>query len=101
VKADFTRIDELLGQIMSTCPFINLSKVINIMANYIDAKPEDCLRISSFADLVRVAVRRPIKLNVLRVLAYPLVRLRLSLRQLIVVVGVKRSRPLPKVPATW
>jgi len=68
---------------------------------YIDAGPEDYLRVSDFADLVGVAIRRPTKLNVLRALAYPLVRLRPSLRQLIVVVGVKRGGPPPRIPTRW
>jgi SAM-dependent methyltransferase len=68
---------------------------------YIDAGPEDYLRVSNFVDLVRVAIRRPTKLNVLRALAYPLVRLRPSLRQLIVVVGVKGSGPPTSTPAGW
>jgi hypothetical protein len=68
---------------------------------YIDAGPEDYLRVSNFVDLVGVAIRRPTKLNVLRALAYPLVRLRPSLRQLIVVVGVKRGEPPTSTPARW
>jgi len=41
-----------------------------------DAEPEEHLRISSFKDLVRIALKKPIKLNILRLLAYPIVKLR-------------------------
>ena len=55
----------------------------------VDAKPEEYKRIQSYADLLRIAVRRPTRLNILRTLAYPLVKAMPSLRQLTVVVGVK------------
>jgi hypothetical protein len=67
---------------------------------YIDAKPDDYLRLSSYRDLVRVAIERPTRLNVLRVLAYSLVKLRPSLRQL-VVVGAKSERPLLRSLERW
>ena len=56
---------------------------------YIDAEPEEYLGISSFKDLARIALKKPTKLNTLRLLAYPLVKLRPSLRQVIVIVAVK------------
>ena len=59
----------------------------------VDAEPEDRPRISGYADLVRLFVKRPTKLNALRLLAYPLVKLWPSLRQLIVVVSVKTGEP--------
>jgi hypothetical protein len=68
---------------------------------YIDAKPDDYLRLSSYRDLVRVAIERPTRLNVLRVLAYSLVKLRPSLRQLVVVVGAKSERPLLRSLERW
>jgi hypothetical protein len=46
-------------------------------------------------------VKRPSGLNALRLLAYPLVRLRPSLRQLIVVVGVKVGEPKPEAVERW
>jgi hypothetical protein len=45
--------------------------------------------------------KRPSGLNALRLLAYPLVRLRPSLRQLIVVVGVKVGGPKPEAVERW
>jgi len=45
--------------------------------------------------------KRPSRLNALRLLAYPLVRLRPSLRQLIVVVGVKAGEPKPEAVERW
>jgi SAM-dependent methyltransferase len=56
---------------------------------FIDADPEKHLRISSSKGLVRIVLKKPTKLNTLRLLAYPILKLRPSLRQLIVVVAIK------------
>jgi 2-polyprenyl-3-methyl-5-hydroxy-6-metoxy-1,4-benzoquinol methylase len=68
---------------------------------YIDAEPDDYLRLSSYRDLVRVTIRRHTRLNVLRALAYPVMKLRPSLRQLVVVVGAKSREPLSKSLERW
>jgi hypothetical protein len=68
---------------------------------FIDADPEEYLRISSFKDLVRIVLKKPTKLNILRLLAYPIVKLRLSLRQLIVVVATKAREPTVRVLERW
>ena len=67
----------------------------------IDADPEEHLRISSFKDLVRIVLKKPTKLNTLRLLAYPIVKLRPSLRQLIVVVATKAWEPTVQVLERW
>ena len=67
----------------------------------IDAELEKYPRIRSYIDLLRIAIRKPTKLNVLRALSYPLVKLRPSLRQLIVVVGVKTREPITKHLDRW
>jgi hypothetical protein len=66
----------------------------------VDAEPEGYPR-AGFFDLVRLFAKRPSKLNALRLLAYPLVRLRPSLRQLIGVVGVKVGEPKPAAVERW
>jgi hypothetical protein len=38
---------------------------------------------------VRIVLKKPTKLNILRLLAYPIIKLRPSLRQLIVIVETK------------
>jgi hypothetical protein len=58
---------------------------------FINANPEEYLRISSFKDVVKVILEKPTKLNILRLLAYSIVKIRPSLRQLIVVVAIKSS----------
>jgi hypothetical protein len=68
---------------------------------YINADPEEYLRISSFKDLVKIALKKPTKLNTLRLLAYPIVRLRPSLRQLIVTVATKAREPTVQVLERW
>jgi hypothetical protein len=66
----------------------------------VDAELEGYPR-AGFFDLVRLFVKRPSRLNALRLLAYPLVRLRPSLRQLIVVVGVKAGEPKLEAVERW
>ena len=68
---------------------------------FVDAEREDYPRVSGCIDLVRLLAKRPSRLNALRLLAYPLVRLRPSLRQLIVVVGVKVGEPKPEAVERW
>lgn len=60
---------------------------------YVNAEP---LKISEYIDLVKIAIKRRTKLNILRTLAYPLVKMLPSLRQLIVVVSVKVREPITK-----
>lgn len=68
---------------------------------FIDADPEEYLRISGFKDLVSIALKKPTELNTLRLLAYPIVKLRPSLRQLIVVVATKAQEPTVQVLERW
>jgi 2-polyprenyl-3-methyl-5-hydroxy-6-metoxy-1,4-benzoquinol methylase len=68
---------------------------------YIDADPEEYLRILSFKDLVRIVLKKPTKLNVLRLLAYPIVKIKPSLRQLILVVATKAREPMAQVMERW
>jgi len=74
--------------------------IVNDLA-YIDADPEEYLKIASYKDLLQAAIRRPTKLNILRLLAYPIVKLRPSLRQLIVVVAVKAREPVVQAQEVW
>ena len=64
---------------------------------FIDTEPKDYLRILSFKDLGRIALKKPTKLNILRLLAYPLVKLRPSLRQLLIIVAVKARESTVKM----
>jgi len=68
---------------------------------YIDADQEDYLRVKSYKDLIRITVKRPTKANILRTLAYPLVKLKPSLRQLIIVVATKVEEPKVEVIVRW
>jgi SAM-dependent methyltransferase len=68
---------------------------------YIDADPEEYLRISGFKDLVRIALKKPTKLNILRLLTYPIVKLRPSLRQSIVIVAIKTREPVTSPFERW
>ncbi|MEM4570330.1 MAG: hypothetical protein QXE66_03375 [Desulfurococcaceae archaeon] len=58
---------------------------------YVDAEPGEYVKLRSYLDLLKLAVRKPTKLNMLRALVYPLVKAIPSLRMLIVVVAEKTS----------
>ena len=75
--------------------------VVNDLLTFIDADPEEHLRISSFKDLVRIVLKKPAKLNILRLLAYPVINIRPSLRQLIVVVATRVREPTVQVLERW
>jgi hypothetical protein len=64
---------------------------------YIDADQEDYLRVKGYKDLIRITVKRPTKANILRTLAYPLVKLKPSLRQSIIIVATKVKGPKVKI----
>jgi len=68
---------------------------------FIDADPEEYLRVSSFKDLMRIVLKKPTKLNILRLLAFPIVKIRPSLRQLIVIVAVKAREHTSRMPERW
>jgi len=74
--------------------------IVNDLA-LVDAEPDDRLKLSSYGDLIRVAIKSPTKLNVLRALAYPMVKLRPSLRQLMVVIGAKSEGPSQRPFERW
>jgi len=74
--------------------------IVNDLA-FIDANLEEYLKIASCKDLLQVAIRKPTKQNILRLLAYPIVKLRSSLRQLIVAVAVKTREPIIRVQEIW
>jgi hypothetical protein len=68
---------------------------------YIDTCLEEYLRISSFKDLVSIVFKEASKLNILRLLAYPIIKLRPSLRQSIVIVAIKTREPVTSSFERW
>ena len=68
---------------------------------YVDAEPEDYKRLRGYADLLRLAIKKPTKLNLLRAAAYPLVKLIPSLRMLIVAVSQSAKEPSSKTIERW
>gem|GEM_PF-1975475 len=54
---------------------------------YMDAEPGEYVKIESYLDLLKLTARKPTKLNLLRALAYPLVKAIPSLRMLVVVIA--------------
>jgi len=57
----------------------------------VDAEADEYLELSTYRWLLRLALRRPTKPIILRLLAYPIVKAFPSLRMLIVVVAEKVS----------
>ena len=68
---------------------------------YVNAEPEDYKRFRGYADLLKLAIKKPTKLNLLRAAAYPLVKLIPSLRMLIVVISQKYREPAPTATERW
>jgi len=50
---------------------------------------------------VRIVLKKPTKLNTLRLLAHPIVKIRPSLRQLIVIVATKARESIVQVLERW
>jgi len=68
---------------------------------FVDAEPGEYKRLGSYADLLKLAIRKPTRLNLLRAAAYPLVKLAPSLRMLIVAASQKYSEPAPTAIERW
>jgi SAM-dependent methyltransferase len=68
---------------------------------YIDADPEEYLRISSFKDVMSIVLKKPTKLNILRLLAYPIVKIRPSPSRLVMAVAVKAREHTLHMPERW
>jgi hypothetical protein len=68
---------------------------------YVDAEPEEYKRLGSYADLLRLAIKKPTKLNLLRAAAYPLVKLIPSLRMLTVAASQKHGEPTFATIERW
>jgi hypothetical protein len=68
---------------------------------FIDDNPEERLKISSFKGMARIALKKPTKLNILRLLAHPIVKIRPSPRQLIVFISMKAREPAMRTRERW
>ncbi|MEM4947462.1 MAG: hypothetical protein QXH05_04870 [Thermosphaera sp.] len=68
---------------------------------YVDAEPGEYVKLRSYRDLLKLIARRPMKLNMLRALAYPLVKAIPSLRMLIVVVAERSNCVKPPEVKRW
>jgi SAM-dependent methyltransferase len=65
--------------------------------HFVEANPIDYLRINGYVDLIRISLRRPSRTNILRTIAFPLVKAIPTLRMIIGVVAEKAEhlKPLP------
>ena len=69
--------------------------------SYIDGDENDYLKVNKFVNLIRVTMKRPTKVNILRTLAYPIIKAIPNLRILIVVVAEKCKETTPTAPERW
>jgi len=67
----------------------------------VDAEGDEYLALGSYPRLLALAIRRPTKLNLLRAVAYPAVKLVPSLRMLIVVVAKKVATAAVQKAERW
>ena len=68
----------------------------------VNAEPGEHMKIKSYRDLLKLAVRRPTELNILRALAYPLVKVIPSLRMLVAIVAEKTGHiEFPQRTTRW
>lgn len=77
----------------------NYSEVNDL--TYVNAELGEHVKLKSYLDLLKLAARRPTKLNILRALAYPLVKAIPSLRMLIVVIAERSGRVNPPEVRRW
>jgi SAM-dependent methyltransferase len=64
--------------------------------HFVEGDPQDLLRINRYLDLIKIVLRRPSKNNLLRTIAFPLVKAIPTFRMMIVVVAekIKHLKPL-------
>ena len=71
-------------------------------STYVNAELGEYVKLRSYRDLLKLAARRPTKLNIVRALVYSLVKAIPSLRMLIVVVAEKTSSTMfPQRTTRW
>ena len=69
--------------------------------HFVEANPCDYLRIDGYHDLIRILLRRPSRTNLLRAIAFPLVKAIPTLRMNIVVVAEKTVYLRPQLMERW
>ncbi|MEM4947492.1 MAG: hypothetical protein QXH05_05035 [Thermosphaera sp.] len=67
----------------------------------VDAEPGEYVKLRSYRDLLKLTARKPTKLNMLRALAYPLVKAIPSLRMLVVVIAERSGCVNPPEVRRW
>lgn len=73
---------------------------INDLA-FLDATPEEYLNIKNYWDMTKIVIKRPTSTNILRFVAYPIVKIMPSLRMHIVVISEKREASFAKEFERW
>lgn len=68
---------------------------------FVEADPYDYLRINGYRDLIQISLRRPCKTNLLRTIAFPLVKAIPALRMIIVVIAEKTTHLKHPLTERW
>jgi len=69
--------------------------------HFIEANPYDLLRIEGYRDLIKISLKRPSRTNLLRTIAFPLVKTIQPLRMVIVLVAEKAKHLKPLSMERW
>jgi len=69
--------------------------------HFVEANPYDLLRIEGYRDLIKILLKRPSRTNLLRTIAFPLVKAIPTLRMHIVVVAEKAKHLKPLSIERW
>ena len=69
--------------------------------HFVEANPHDYLMIDGYRDLIRILLKRPSRTNLLRTIAFPLVKAVPALRMTIVVVAEKAEHLKPRSIERW
>ena len=69
--------------------------------HFVEADPPDYLKIDGYHDLIKVFLKRPSRINLLRTIAFPLVKIIPALRMTIAVVAEKAKNPKSSSIKRW
>jgi len=68
---------------------------------FVEANPDDYLRINRYHGLIKILLKRPSRINLLRTIAFPLVKIIPTFRMIIVVVAEKSKHRKPTLIERW
>ncbi|MCX8199479.1 MAG: hypothetical protein N3E36_05580, partial [Sulfolobales archaeon] len=69
--------------------------------SFIDATPEEYINLRSYWRMFKIVIKKPSRLNILRAIAYPIVKIAPNLRMLIIIVAEKERSPEVREAERW